>query len=199
MDSRQPSLQSLLPKPSTVRTKIPASYATNLAGAVAEGATKKPSGSSSAPWNPTQFQLWVEHGVVWDLKQNQILGFVDYPSILQYFAPTVFKPNTYIFVGSPYSLTDFPVYGFMGVYYTALIFSALPMLSHLANAWGLFRAQGLTNGATTPPATACPAATTKEMGSFLAETPSGTKTFSAKYVAYMWKIHPTLQPWWPPS
>jgi hypothetical protein len=195
-------LQSLLPKPSasaTVRSKIPGVYAVKLTGTFASPPPKGHSTSSSAPWNPSQFQLWVERGVLWDLKQNQILGFIDYPSIEQYFSPTIFKPNKDMFIGSPFSIHDFPVYGAMGAYYSALVFSALHMVPYITDCWDLFRAQGLTNGATTPPGTASAVATSKEMRSFLAQTPNGTKTFSANYVAYMVRLHPSLQPWWPPS
>jgi hypothetical protein len=202
MDANQP-YQALLPKPSTSATSrlaIPPLLTVGAASLATTSPPKKQSGPPrNTPWNPSNFELWVEHGVVWDLKQTTILGFIDHASIEQYFKPTQFQPNTSIFIGSPYSLRDFPVYGFMGAYYTALIFSALHMLPYITNAWGLFRAQGLTNGAPAPPAGAGPVASPKEMGLFLARSPSGTKSFSAHYVAYMWQLQPTLKPWWPPS
>jgi hypothetical protein len=201
MDTLQSSLQALLPKPSTRAAPpaaIPSSMAAN-AGLAMASLTKQHAAPHQTPWNPSEYQLWVERGVVWDLKQTQVLGFIDYAAIQPYFAPTKFKPNKEMFTGSPFSLNDFPVYGYLGAYYSALVFSALHMLSYIPDAWNLFRSQGLTNGTTAPPAGAGPAASARDMGLFLAGSPSGTKTFSAKYVAYMYRIKPAFQPWWPPS
>jgi len=199
MNARQSYLQSLLPKPSPVSNPSLLTLATAAIPIVDVPNTSDPK-PKPKPWNPSQFELWVEDGVVWDLKTLTVMGFIDYSSIAPYFAPTPFKANKTMFGGSPFSLTDFPTYGLwdddpaMG-----WIFSALNMLSFLPTAWYLFRGQGLTNGKTSPPGGAGPAASAKDMGLFLAQSPSGTQTFSAKYVGYMWQVKPTLQPWWPPA
>lgn len=98
----------------------------------------KGSSHKKTPWNPSEFELWVEHGVVWDLKQIMIMGFIDYASIAPYFKSTLaFRANTGMFKGSPFSLSDFPVYGYMGPPYIGWIFSALHMLTYLPTAWSL--------------------------------------------------------------
>ena len=201
MDS-QSYLQTLLPKPSSMaagRAAIPPTLAVNVTSFGVAPPKSQSAPPAKTPWNPAQFELWVERGVVWDLKQMQILGFIDYSSIHEYFRPTKFTANSSMFTGSPFSLKDFPVYGFLGAYYSALIFTALHMINLIPTAWELFRSQGLTNGTTAPPPTAGPVATAKEMGLFRANSPLGTKSFSAAYVAYMYQVHPKLKPWWPPS
>jgi hypothetical protein len=144
------------------------------------------------PWNPTDYELWVENGVVWDLQRSWILGFIDYPSIAPYFAQTTFVAAPQIFAGAPFSLNDFPTYGFQlrltsgqVVPYSYYIFSSLSMLSYLPNAWPYFTSFGLTRhfGAT-PPAGAAPVVPAADLQWFVAGSPSGPQRFRAGYVTY---------------
>jgi hypothetical protein len=160
------------------------------------------------PWNPTNYELWVENGVVWDLQRTWILGFIDYASIGPYFAQTSYLATPQIFAGSPFSMTDFPVYGFQlrlgsgqvvpGSYF---IFSAISMLSYVPNAWSSFSAWRLTRNWTSPPTGAGPLVPAANLRSFVAGTPGGQKTLSASYVMYV----PPEQYWtttfhtWPPG
>jgi len=160
------------------------------------------------PWNPTDYELWVENGVVWDLQRTWILGFIDYPSIGQYFGQTPYAATPQIFTGAPFSMTDFPVYGFQirlgsgqvipGSHY---ILSAIPMVSYIPNAWQYFSAWRLTRQWTSPPTGAGPLVPAANLRWFVAGTPGGQKTLSAGYVMYA----PPDQYWattghtWPPG
>ena len=159
------------------------------------------------PWDPTDYELWVENGVVWDLQRTWILGFIDFPSIGTYFGPTSYRATPQIFAGAPFSLNDFPVYGFQlyaygrvipGSYY---IFSALSMLPYIPNVWQYFSNWGLTRHWTSPPVGAGPLVSAGHLRSFIAGTPSGRMTLSANYAMYA----PPDQYWpitahtWPPS
>ncbi|HZS60348.1 MAG TPA: hypothetical protein VFA43_13830 [Gemmatimonadaceae bacterium] len=186
MIARASHYLALLPKPSMKHTSA-------SVGAVAKPKRDLLIQRYHGPWNPTNYELWVENGVIWDLQRTWILGFTDYPSIAQYFSQTIFVAAPQIFTGAPFSLNDFPVYGFQyrlsggqtvpGSYY---IFSSLSMLSYIPNAWTYFTAFGLTRHfGTTPPAGAGPLINPGDLRSFIAGTPNGQQTLSARYVMYV--------------
>lgn len=159
------------------------------------------------PWDPTDYELWVENGVVWDLMRTWILGFIDYPSIAAYFGPTPYRATPQLFAGAPFSINDFPVYGFQiyasgrvipGSYY---IGSAISMLGYTLNAWQYFSNWGLTRHWTSPPAGAGPLVRAENLRSFIAGTPNGRTTLSANYVIYAppAQYWPTTGHTWPPG
>lgn len=159
------------------------------------------------PWDPTDYELWVENGVVWDLVRTWILGFIDYPSIGAYFAPTSYGATPQIFTGAPFSLTDFPVYGFKilsqnrVIPFSYYICSAISMLGYIPNAWQYFSHFGLTRQWTSPPAGAGPLVRAENLRSFIAGTPNGRTTLSANYVVYAPpdQYWPTTGHTWPPG
>lgn len=159
------------------------------------------------PWDPTDYELWVENGVIWDLQRTWILGFLDFQSIGAYFAATPYNATPQIFTGAPFSLTDFPVYGFQlyiggevrpGSYY---IMSAISMLSYIPNAWQYFHGWRLTKSWTSPPAGAGPLVPAANLRWFTAGTPTGRTTFNASYVLYAppEQYWPTTGHTWPPG
>jgi hypothetical protein len=188
---------------------MPKPLAKSSTGSVIRTAFHRPLGElhrHKGPWDPTDYELWVENGVVWDLMRSWILGFIDYPSIGPYFAQTPLNPTPQMLAGGPFSMNDFPVYGFQllvdgqvrpGSYY---IFSALSMLAYIPNVWQYFSNWGLTRHWTSPPAGAGPLVSAAHLRSFIAGTPSGRKTLSASYVMYVppEQYWPTTYHTWPP-
>lgn len=146
---------------------------------------------TGSPWDPTEYELWVESGVVWDLKRTWILGFIDYGSIAPYFAATPCRSEGALLSGAPFSKHDFPIYGYMSAPYNVnYLFSALSMLPYVPTLWKFIPTMTwyqTRHGETfwsAPPSGSGPLATATQMQSFIAGTPGGDKTFSAQYVCY---------------